>query len=206
MTSASLTHRARSAAVPSTAPKYTHPCSRIASRTSSERRPLPIMPRSPRSTRSGEYGSMREAVVGPAGPRACPGRAGGVTVEIYGDREGGDVGREALHVHRERRHGAAVSCGADACRVDLLQKLPLDLGYLRVGVGRTGGAGEGLLGELGSLLERTTDADAYCERWAGVRAGLLDGLDDEPLHRGQPFRRREHLQRAHVVAARTLDE
>ena len=129
-----------------------------------------------------------------------------VAVEVDGDREGGDVGRVALDVHRERRLGAAVARRADAGSVDLLQKLPLDPGYLRVGVGLAGGAGERLFGELGRLLERAADADADGQGRARVRTGLLYGLHDKALRRGQALGRSEHLQRAHVVAPGALDE
>ncbi len=44
----------------------------------------------------------------------------GVAVQVHGDREGGDVRREALAVDREGRDPAAVARGADTGRVDLL--------------------------------------------------------------------------------------
>jgi hypothetical protein len=44
----------------------------------------------------------------------------GVAVEVDGDREGGDVGGEALDVDSERSLRAAVAGGSDACGVDLI--------------------------------------------------------------------------------------
>ncbi len=59
----------------------------------------------------------------------------GVAVEVHGHREGGDVRRVALDVYRQCRLRSAVARRADAGRVDLLQKLPLQLRQLRVRVG-----------------------------------------------------------------------
>lgn len=56
------------------------------------------------------------------------------------------------------------------------------------------------------LLEGSSDANADGEGRARVGAGLLYSLHDEFLHRGHALGRRQHLERAHVVAACALYE
>ena len=65
-----------SAAAPPMAAKYTTLFFTMASTTSLERGPLPIMPLSPCSIIAGEYASMRPDVVGPHDPMTRPGLAG----------------------------------------------------------------------------------------------------------------------------------
>ena len=68
--------RDSSAPAPPMAAKYTALLRTIASFTVWRRRPFPIIPRSPLSSRTGAYLSMRLAVVGPAEPMALPSLAG----------------------------------------------------------------------------------------------------------------------------------
>src|SRR5215203_6100428 len=125
----------------------------------------------------------------------------GVAVEVDGDREGGDVGWEALDMDREGRLRAAVSGWSDASGVDPIQQFALDSGELWVGVWLARRARERLLGQQRGLLERAPDTDPDGERRARVGARLLYRVDDELLHRREAFCGGEHLQGAHVVAA-----
>ena len=65
-----------SAPAPPTAAKYTARLRTIASFTSFDRFPLPIIPPNPRSKSAGAYLSIRLDVVGPAEPIALPSLAG----------------------------------------------------------------------------------------------------------------------------------
>src|SRR5215207_1273436 len=130
----------------------------------------------------------------------------GVAVEVDGDGEGCDVGRVALDVDGERGLRAAVAGGSYPCGVDLVDQLSFEDGQVGIGVGLAGRPSERFLCEYCCLLERTAHTDPDGERWAGVRASSLDCLDDKPFHRPKAFRWGEHFHRAHVVAARALDQ
>src|SRR3990172_2083793 len=60
---------------------------------------------------------------------------GAVALDVDPYREGRYVGGIGLHVHRQGGGPSAPCLGAYACGVDALQKLPLQLGYLRVWAG-----------------------------------------------------------------------
>src|SRR5215204_297578 len=130
----------------------------------------------------------------------------GVAVEVDGDGEGCDVGRVALDVDRERGLRAAVAGGSYPCGVDLVDQLAFEDGQVGIGVRFARRTGERFLGEYCRFLEGAAHTDPNGERRAGVRAGPLDSLHDKPLHRLKAFRGGEHLEGAHVVAARALDQ
>ena len=72
MTSQEVMHLHASAPAPPVAQKYTAPLRSIASHTSRERSPLPIIAHSPMSRSAGEYTSILPEVVGPHEPMTIP--------------------------------------------------------------------------------------------------------------------------------------
>ena len=61
-----------------------------------------------------------------------------------------------------------------------------------------------MLCKLRDLIKAAADADAEYNRRAGVRPGKLHGFDNEVLDAIRTVRRLEHLEAAHVLAAKAL--
>ena len=93
---------------------------------------------------------------------------GAVALDVHRHRHTGDVCREGLHMHCERRHRPAEALRPGAQGVDAPQQLRLELGHLGVGMGTSHLAQQRAFGQQRRLLDGPPDPHPH----DGGRAGL----------------------------------
>ena len=115
-------------------------------------------------------------------------------------------------------HGALFTCtasavtvppkapGADAQCIDAVEDFPFHVGVIRVGARSAQQAQQRVLGEERAALEIPPHPDADDERRARVHPLLRDAPDHEVDHALATIGRRQHLQRAGVLAAPPLGQ
>ena len=99
---------------------------------------------------------------------------------------------------------AAKALRADAQLIDGGQQLPLQTGIIGIGVGNIQRAEQCLFGQIGHLVKAAAHADAQHDGRAGVGTGQLDGLQHELPEALHTVGGLEHLDAAHVLAAKAL--
>src|SRR5437773_10074162 len=116
------------------------------------------------------------------------------------DRNGvqGHVRVRVLDVTLQDRHVSAESHRPDACLVEQLVQLFLELRHVRIGVARPDRARDRFLGEIHRVVRAAADADADDAGRTGLAAGSDDRLEHELLHALHAVGGNAHLQEAHV--------
>ncbi len=94
--------------------------------------------------------------------------------------------------------------GPDAQLVDGRQQLLLQCRVIGVRVGDIQRAEEGLLGKIRHLIKAAAHADAQHDGRAGVGTCLLHGVQHELLKALHAIGGLEHLDAAHILAAKSL--